>query len=143
MVQITADPQLIERASEQSSRAVKQRLLLQWMCQHLGEVFSPQQICDEAGVSISVLEAVIDKGAAQFIQEEVFRDPFTKEVSRTQALQLTDEQQVALQAITTAMDQRIAQTFITWCNRKWQNRGLFAGHSKGTRRRKRSHYART
>jgi len=112
MVQITADQQLIERASEQSSRAVKQRLLLQWMCQHLGEVFSPQQICDEAGVSISVLEAVIDKGAAQFIQEEVFRDPFTKEVSRTQALQLTDEQQVALQAITTAMDQQIAQTFL-------------------------------
>lgn len=113
MVQITADQQLIERASEQSSRAVKQRLLLQWMCQHLGEVFSPHQICDEAGgVSISVLEAVIDKGAAQFIQEEVFRDPFTKEVSRTQALQLTDEQQVALQAITTAMDQQIAQTFL-------------------------------
>ncbi|EFI69225.1 primosomal protein N' [Lysinibacillus capsici] len=112
MVQITADPQLIERALEQSSRAVKQRLLLQWMCQHLGEVFTPQQICDEAGVSISVLEAVIDKGAAQFIQEEVFRDPFTKEVSRTQALQLTDEQQVALQAITTAMDQQMAQTFL-------------------------------
>ncbi|MCS5502250.1 primosomal protein N' [Lysinibacillus sp. A4] len=112
MVQITADQQLIEHALEQSSRAVKQRLLLQWMCQHLGEVFSPQQICDEAGVSISVLEAVIDKGAAQFIQEEVFRDPFTKEVSRTQALQLTGEQQVALKAITTAMDQQIAQTFL-------------------------------
>ena len=28
----------------------------------------------------------------QFIQEEVFRDPFTKEVSRTHALQLTSEQ---------------------------------------------------
>ena len=112
MVQITVDQQLIERALEQSSRAVKQRLLLQWMCQHLGEIFTPQQICDEAGVSISVLEAVIDKGAAQFIQEEVFRDPFTKEVSRTHALQLTSEQQVALQAITTAMDQQIAQTFL-------------------------------
>ncbi|MCT1541056.1 primosomal protein N' [Lysinibacillus capsici] len=112
MVQITADQQLIERALEQSSRAAKQRLLLQWMCQHLGEIFTPQQICDEARVSISVLEAVIDKGAAQFIQEEVFRDPFTKEVSRTHALQLTSEQQVALQAITTAMDQQIAQTFL-------------------------------
>lgn len=112
MVQITADQQLIERALEQSTRAAKQRLLLQWMCQHLGEIFTPQQICDEAKVSISVLEAVIDKGAAQFIQEEVFRDPFTKEVSRTHALQLTSEQQVALQAITTAMDQQIAQTFL-------------------------------
>ena len=111
-VQITADQQLIERALEQSSRAAKQRLLLQWMCLHLGEIFTPQQICDEARVSISVLEAVIDKGAAQFIQEEVFRDPFTKEVSRTHALQLTSEQQVALQAITTAMDQQIAQTFL-------------------------------
>ncbi|MEY2357111.1 primosomal protein N' [Lysinibacillus capsici] len=112
MVQITADQQLIERALEQSTRAAKQQLLLQWMCQHLGEIFTPQQICDEAKVSISVLEAVIDKGAAQFIQEEVFRDPFTKEVSRTHALQLTSEQQVALQAITTAMDQQIAQTFL-------------------------------
>ncbi len=112
MVQITADQQLVERALEQSTRAVKQRLLLQWMCQHLGEILSPQQICDEAGVSLSVLEAVIDKGAAQFIQEEVFRDPFTKEVSRTQALQLTDEQQVALQAITTAMEQQTAETFL-------------------------------
>ncbi|AUS85675.1 primosomal protein N' [Lysinibacillus sp. YS11] len=112
MVQITADQQLIERALGQSTRAAKQRLLLQWMCQHLGEIFTPQQICDEAKVSISVLEAVIDKGAAQFIQEEVFRDPFTKEVSRTHALQLTSEQQVALQAITTAMDQQIAQTFL-------------------------------
>ncbi|WP_445479619.1 primosomal protein N' [Lysinibacillus irui] len=112
MVQITADQQLVERALEQSSRAVKQQLLLQWMCQHLGEILSPQQICDEAGVSLSVVEAVIDKGAAQFIQEEVFRDPFTKEVSRTQALQLTDEQQVALQAITTAMEQQTAETFL-------------------------------
>lgn len=112
MVQITADQQLVERALEQSSRAVKQRLLLQWMCQHLGEILSPQQICDEAGVSLSVVEAVIDKGAAQFIQEEVFRDPFTKEVSRTQALQLTDEQQAALQAITTAMEQQTAETFL-------------------------------
>lgn len=112
MVQITADQQLVERALEQSSRAVKQRLLLQWMCQHLGEILPPQQICDEAEVSLSVLEAVIDKGAAQFIQEEVFRDPFTKEVSRTQALQLTDEQQVALQAITTTMEQQTAETFL-------------------------------
>ncbi|MFL1995246.1 primosomal protein N' [Lysinibacillus irui] len=112
MVQITADQQLVERALGQSSRAVKQRLLLQWMCQHLGEILSPQQICDEAGVSLSVLEAVIDKGAAQFIQEEVFRDPFTKEVSRTQALQLTDEQQVALQAINTAMEEQTAETFL-------------------------------
>ncbi|WP_155590182.1 primosomal protein N' [Lysinibacillus cavernae] len=112
MVKITEDQQLIEQAIEQSSRAAKQRLLLQWMCQHLGEVRPPQQICEETGVSLSVLEAVIDKGAAQFVQEEVFRDPFTKDVSRTHALQLTDEQQVALQALTTAMEQQLAQTFL-------------------------------
>ncbi|HBT71127.1 MAG TPA: primosomal protein N' [Lysinibacillus sp.] len=112
MVQITEDQQLVEQALEQSKRAVKQRLLLQWMCQHLGEILSPQHICEETGVSISVLEAVIEKGAAQFIQEEVFRDPFTKKVSRTQALQLTEEQRGALQAITTAIEQQQAQTFL-------------------------------
>ncbi len=112
MVQITEDQQLVEQALEQSKRAVKQRLLLQWMCQHLGGILSPQHICEETGVSISVLEAVIEKGAAQFIQEEVFRDPFTKKVSRTQALQLTEEQRGALQAITTAIEQQQAQTFL-------------------------------
>lgn len=112
MVKIIEKPSIIEKAIEQSARAVKQRLLLEWMRQHLGEVLSPQQICEEAGVSSSVLESVIDKGAAQFIQEEVYRDPFTKEVSRTQALQLTDEQQIALQAITVAMEKQQAQTFL-------------------------------
>ncbi|KPN97389.1 primosomal protein N' [Lysinibacillus sp. ZYM-1] len=112
MVKIIEEPKVIEKALEQSTRAVKQRLLLEWMGQHLGEVLSPQQICEEAGISSSVLEGVIDKGAAQFIQEEVYRDPFTKEVARTHALQLTDEQQVALQAIIATMEQQQAQTFL-------------------------------
>lgn len=64
MVKITEDLQLIDRVITQSARAVKQRLLLQWMCQHLGEVLPPQQIYDETGVSSSVLEAVIAKGVA-------------------------------------------------------------------------------
>lgn len=112
MVKIIEEPKVIEKALEQSTRAVKQRLLLEWMGKHLGEVLSPQQICEEAGISSSVLEGVIDKGAAQFIQEEVYRDPFTKEVARTHALQLTDEQQVALQAIIATMEQQQAQTFL-------------------------------
>jgi len=112
MVKITEDQHLIEKVIEQSSRAVKQRLLLQWMCQHLGDVLSPQQIYDETGVSSSVLEAVIAKGAAQFIREEVYRDPFTKEVSRTYSLQLTEEQVIALQAITAAMEEPKGQTFL-------------------------------
>ncbi|QIC48745.1 primosomal protein N' [Lysinibacillus sphaericus] len=112
MVKITEEPNVIDKALKQSTRAVKQRLLLEWMERHLGEVLSPQQICEEARVSSSVLESVIDKGAAQFTQEEVYRDPFTKEVSRTQALQLTNEQEIALQAINEALEQQQAKTFL-------------------------------
>lgn len=52
------------------------------------------------------------KGAAAFIKEEVYRDPFTKEIAKTNFLKLTDEQETALSAITGAMDAHSADTFL-------------------------------
>ncbi|MEO4053577.1 primosomal protein N' [Solibacillus sp. CAU 1738] len=95
-----------------SNRAAKQKQLVNWMQAHVGEVFSPDEIYEEVGVTAAVLLAVIEKGAAQFIQEEVYRDPFTKEVARTNFLTLTDEQDEALTQITSAMDNHLAETFL-------------------------------
>jgi len=72
----------------------------------------PQKIFEETGASSAVLQSVIEKGAAHFIQEEVYRDPFTRGVSRTQSLQLTDEQHVALNAIVGSMEEQTAKTFL-------------------------------
>lgn len=111
MVKISHNQQDIDRAMEGAARAAKQRQLIEWMGRHLGEVLLPQKIYEETGVSSAVLQSVIEKGAAHFIQEEVYRDPFTREVSRTQSLQLTDEQHIALEAITTSMEEQTAKTF--------------------------------
>ncbi|KOS63000.1 primosomal protein N' [Lysinibacillus sp. FJAT-14222] len=112
MVKISDDQQDIDKAMEGAARAAKQRLLIEWMSRHLGEVLLPQKIYEETGMSPAVLQSVIEKGAAHFIQEEVYRDPFTKEVSRTQSLQLTDEQHVALKAITGSMEEQTGKTFL-------------------------------
>lgn len=112
MVKISEDEQALSNAMQEASRAVKQRSLIEWMASHLGEVFTPQQIYEATAVSAAVLQGVIEKGAASFIQEEVYRDPFTKDVARTQSLQLTDEQAVALKAITHAIDTQSASTFL-------------------------------
>lgn len=112
MVKITEDEQALSNAMQEASRAAKQRSLIEWMASHLGEVFTPQQIYEATAVSAAVLQAVIEKGAASFIQEEVYRDPFTKDVARTQSLQLTDEQAVALKAITHSIETQSAATFL-------------------------------
>jgi len=112
MVKIAEDVQTLNMALQEASRAAKQRALIEWMTSHVGETFSPQQIYEETAVSAAVLQAVIDKGAACFIQEEVYRDPFTKDVTRTQSLQLTAEQAVALEAISHSIDTQSASTFL-------------------------------
>jgi len=112
MVKIAEDAQALNIALQEASRAAKQRALIEWMASHLGEIFSPQQIFEETAVSAAVLQAVIDKGAACFIQEEVYRDPFTKDVARTQSLQLTAEQAVALEAISHSIEIQSASTFL-------------------------------
>ncbi len=112
-VQIVPDiAKLIEIEAEIPSRAAKQKQLVQWMAAHAGQVLLPEELCNKAGVTKAVLQSVVEKGAAAFIKEEVYRDPFTKDVAKTDFLKLTDEQETALSAITGAMDADRAETFL-------------------------------
>ena len=112
-VQIVPDiAKLIEIEAEIPSRAAKQKQLVQWMAAHAGQVLLPEELCNKAGVTKAVLQSVVEKGAAAFIKEEVYRDPFTKDVAKTDFLKLTDEQETALSAITGAMDAGRAETFL-------------------------------
>lgn len=112
-VQIEQDVSKLEKIeADIPKRAAKQKHLVQWMIERPGQVLLPVEVCDEAGVTMAVLQAVIEKGAAVFIQEEVYRDPFTKEIVKTDFLKLTDEQETALSAITGAMDTHSAETFL-------------------------------
>ena len=112
-VQIVSDlVKLTEVEASIGNRAAKQKQLVQWMMHVPGQVFLPDELCREAGVTMAVLQSVIEKGAASFIKEEVYRDPFTKDVKKTNFLTLTDEQRAALTAITKAMDEQRAETFL-------------------------------
>lgn len=113
MVQVTHSSEIIEQLIEQlGNRSAKQRQLMQWMIGHVGQVFEVADILQQVGVSQAVLQAVVDKGAASFVQQEVYRNPFKKDVALTNHLQLTGEQQIALSAITTAMEEKRAETFL-------------------------------
>ncbi|MCT6924053.1 primosomal protein N' [Metasolibacillus sp.] len=112
-VQIHAEASYIAEIEQQiSKRAKKQIHLVQWMKTHCGEIFSPEEIYEQAGVTATVLQALIEMGAAKFIQEEVYRDPFTKDVAQTTALNLTAEQEQALSYITAAMKKQHNETFL-------------------------------
>ena len=112
-VQITDDVQKLTEIHQQiSNRAKKQKQLVEWMLHHVGEVMHPEVIYKEANASSQVLNAVVELGAASFIHQEVYRDPFSKEVQKTNFLNLTDEQSVALKQIIAASDGNQPETFL-------------------------------
>lgn len=111
-VQIEAIEQLESVQQQIGKRSAKQLALIEWMKSYAGAILMPDMICEAANVSMAVLKGVIDKGAAQFIQEEVYRDPYTKEIVHTDFLQLTEEQHDALTKIKQAMDEKRQETFL-------------------------------
>lgn len=111
-VQIATLPVLEEVEKTISTRAQKQKQLVEWMKENSGKIYSPDDICDVLQITTAVLNSVIDKGAAKFIQQEVYRDPYTKDIVPTDFLQLTAEQQHALTKITNAIDEKRTETFL-------------------------------
>lgn len=111
--EVTQELQQLQAIQEQlSNRAKKQKQAIEWLQNHIGERFTPQELLDQAGISASVLKAIAELGVGQFIDEETYRDPFSHEVDHTKALQLTDEQSTALNEITVSMDEQKASTFL-------------------------------
>ncbi|TSI11460.1 primosomal protein N' [Lysinibacillus sp. BW-2-10] len=112
-VQVTDDLEKINKiANELSNRAKKQKQLIEWMKEHPGEIMDPETLYSETNTSQQVLQALIDQGAAKFIQEEIFRDPFSKEVEKTSFLNLTEEQAIALHKISNSIEQQQSETFL-------------------------------
>ncbi|MFC5541303.1 primosomal protein N' [Ureibacillus suwonensis] len=112
-VKIAADQNLLQMIYEGlSNRAKKQKQLVLWMQKHVGEIMEPEVIHEETTCSPQVLQAVIELGAAEYIFEEVYRNPFKKDVEKTDFLTLTAEQETALKDILDAMDKGSPETFL-------------------------------
>ncbi len=112
-VKIASDYERLQEIAESiPPRAKKQRQVIEWMALHVGEEFTPNEICKTVSVTPQVVNAVIEKGAATYFQEEVYRDPFSKEVKGSIPLALTDEQEVALKEILHSVKSRQATTYL-------------------------------
>ncbi|MCH7320881.1 primosomal protein N' [Solibacillus sp. MA9] len=111
-VQIAAIEQLEIVQQQIGKRSAKQLALIEWMKPYAGAILMPNVICETVNVSTAVLKGVIEKGAANYFQEEVYRDPYKKEIVHTDFLQLTDEQHEALTKIKQAMDDVRQETFL-------------------------------
>lgn len=112
-LQIEQDEQkLVELIQQLRAGSAKQKKALEWMLEHVGEIVEPSYLTNELQISTAVLKTLVEKGACKYVQEETYRDPFTKEVAHTNNLQLTDEQTEAYSTVLNAMNDGRAETFL-------------------------------
>jgi primosomal protein N' (replication factor Y) (superfamily II helicase) len=114
MVQIESDVNRLKEIYENvSNQAKKQKDAIKWMLEHAGERIILSDVLKNLNTSNAVLQGVVDKGAAIFEFEEVYRDPYadrTIDVSKKHSL--TNEQHLALSEIIHSYDQHEATTFL-------------------------------
>ncbi|RIJ69196.1 primosomal protein N' [Rummeliibacillus sp. POC4] len=103
---------LQEIATSIPARAKKQVQVAEWMVEHAGEEFIPHELCEMLNITSAVLNGVIEKGAASYFKEEVYRNPFAKDAHKSKALELTGEQTEALTQILQSMKEKAATTFL-------------------------------
>ncbi len=103
---------LQEIATSIPTRAKKQVQVAEWMVEHAGEEFIPHELCEMLNITLAVLNGVIEKGAASYFKEEVYRNPFAKDAHKSKALELTGEQTEALTQILQSMKEKAATTFL-------------------------------
>ncbi|SMS14456.1 primosomal protein N' [Levilactobacillus zymae] len=104
--------QLQELAASVAKRAPKQAALLTYLQRLPAQPVPQAKVIKDAGVSAEVIRAGETKGWLKRQPLEVYRDPFQQPVAPTQPLTLNDQQQAAVTAISTAVTQHDAQTFL-------------------------------
>lgn len=113
MIRITDKSALQRIVDTIHPNARKQVELIQWMMEHEGKTMSAKSVVDKSGIQPSVLKAVIERGAAFEELAEVYREPDAPELKDVPIPErLTDEQQVALDCITTSIENEKAETFL-------------------------------
>lgn len=104
---------LQEIAQVVEKRAPKQAQLLTYLQTLTSDTPVAQaQVAKEAAVSAEVIRTAVTKGWVTKQDLEVYRDPFQRPVTPTQPLNLNAEQQVAVDAIGTAVTERQPQPFL-------------------------------
>lgn len=114
MVHISDDLSFLNKTlDELSPQAKKQKELVQWMTQCPGKAFQASQLIKEANTTNAVLQSVIERGVASLTTEEIYRDPYAaRTMEHSTKLNLTTEQQFALNEVVAAYEQGLSKTFL-------------------------------
>lgn len=113
MIHIQEEPTLVRIAEELHQNARKQIELITWMRKFSGQKMTVKKVIEETGIQRPVLKALIDRGAATEFQEEVYREPDAPElVDVPIPEQLTEEQVIALQAISESIQTERTEVFL-------------------------------
>lgn len=113
MIQIGDFAKLTEILGKIHPNAKKQAELIRWMIDHAGETMEAAKLLNDSGVQNPVLKAIIEKGGVTEAYVETYREPDAPKLLDTPIpLQLTMEQQTALDKVKTAADSGKAETFL-------------------------------
>ncbi|MBD5069822.1 MAG: primosomal protein N' [Lactobacillus sp.] len=93
--------------------ATRQLELLAFLAQKSGQTFARSELPTNLAQTLSQLKKAAELGWIKLEEKEAYRDPYaTKEVQKTQPQKLTAEQQVAVNAVSQAIDAKQAQPFL-------------------------------
>lgn len=96
-----------------ATNATKQNELMEWLLSFAGETVTAKYAMEQAGVQSAVIKALADKGALVEEYVETYREPtVATSLQSPEHVQLTNEQQIALQAVTNALRNKRAETFL-------------------------------
>ncbi|MGN7386867.1 primosomal protein N' [Sporosarcina sp. SAFN-015] len=113
MIQIGDIAKLMEILGKIHPNAKKQAELIRWMIDHAGESMEAAKLLNDSDVQNPVLKAIIEKGGAVEAYVETYREPDAPKLLDTPIpLQLTMEQQTALDKVKTAADSGKTETFL-------------------------------
>jgi primosomal protein N' (replication factor Y) (superfamily II helicase) len=109
-----ADRTLAEEMLQQNQKkAEKQKAVLAEMISRPPGEYSLQEILSETGASISSVQSLCKKGVLFIEEKEVYRDPFQgRNIKRTVALSLTENQQNAIIPILESIENNEHQTIL-------------------------------
>lgn len=114
MIHIESDFERLKTVYDSiSNQAKKQKDVVKWMMDHLGERIVSADLLKQLSTTNAVLQAVIEKGAATLQMEEIYRDPYAdRTMDKSTKLALTNEQHLALSEIIHSYDKQEAKTFL-------------------------------
>src|SRR5699024_6066908 len=111
IVQPATKEKLAEEIDRLVPQATRQKEILTFFIEH-HEPIVQSVLYNELSITRTHLNPLINKQLLTIQKREVYRDPYTQEIKRTEKLTLTEEQQRALDDITMTIDNQAHRTFL-------------------------------